>query len=116
MTYTNEQIAALLKNHSSDKNSGRSTDRGEWYYVTPESARFIAAAPAIVKQQADRIDELETALKEVDEALYWLLNLVHGNSKGGPDFSPPSNAEWIEAVEAGKDAHANTGCALGGDA
>jgi hypothetical protein len=53
----------------------------------------IEAKVAERKVDKDRIKELEIALIATDDALFWLLNLLHGNSKGGPDFSPPNNAE-----------------------
>lgn len=68
------------------------------------------------QMQADRIKELEIALIGTDDALFWLLNLLHGNSKGGPDFSPPNNAEWEGAIGQGKEAHEIAEKALGGDA
>ena len=64
----------------------------------------------------ERVEELETALKATDDVLFWLLNLLHGNSKGGPKFSPPSDAEWIEAIAIGKATHNDALKALGGDA
>ena len=37
-------------------------------------------------------------LKDCEEHLEWLVNLHHGVSKGGPDYSPPSDAEWEYAL------------------
>ena len=44
-------------------------------------------------------------LQTCDDALYWLLNLHNGISKGHPN--PIIDSEWEAAVEAGMNAHAN---------
>lgn len=54
---------------------------------------------------AARVAELEALIDDVDGPLYWLLNLVHGNSRGGPEYNPPSNAEWALAWEEAQSAH-----------
>lgn len=42
------------------------------------------------------------AIAALRTALEWLVNLYHGMSKGGPDTSPPSDAEFVEAIESGE--------------
>lgn len=52
----------------------------------------------------EQVAALEAIADDVDGALYWLLNLYHGNSRGGPEYNV-TPAEWEEAVEGGKAAH-----------
>jgi hypothetical protein len=59
-------------------------------------------------------EELRETCKAVNDALYWLLNLHHGVSKGGAEYSPPSNQEWTEALETGIAQHELTQSLLEG--
>lgn len=105
MTTDNEQIKAL-------------TLAGVKFstFFAGEKGIMITLSPSEMQTVLDRIKELEIALIGTDDALFWLLNLLHGNSKGGPDFSPPNNAEWTGAIGQGKEAHEVAEKALGGDA
>lgn len=47
---------------------------------------------------------LEAQLAQMREALEWLVNVCHGQSKGGDEFSPPSDDEWKEAIKDGEKA------------
>jgi hypothetical protein len=55
-----------------------------------------------VQRLANDTVVLHHLLQEVDDAVYWLLNLVHGVSKDG---GPPLNSEWEAAYSAAKEAH-----------
>ena len=59
----------------------------------------------IIEQLFEEIEFYKELLNNTDEALYWLLNLLHGQSKGGIEYNPPNSQEWEEAIEEGKKAH-----------
>ncbi len=96
----------------------RAEERYKAQHATISELRANQARLGMDREKArSRLKELETALIATDDALYWLLNLLHGMSKGGPEFSPPSNAEWTGAIGQGKEAHDIAETALkGGDA
>ena len=48
--------------------------------------------------------ETPLVVDELAAALYWLLNLHHGVSKGGPRYEVVGR-EWDEALQAGMQAH-----------
>jgi len=49
--------------------------------------------------------ETPLLVDELDEALYWLLNLHHGVSRGGTEY-PVTDAEWKDALDTGMRVHA----------
>ena len=58
-----------------------------------------------------RIAKLERIADELADALYWLLNLHHGVSKGGNDPEtgqpyPVTGEEWKAAIDEGIRVHA----------
>jgi len=52
-----------------------------------------------------RMAKLERMCEELANALYWLLNLHHGVSRGGPRYTVIGR-EWEEALDRGQRVHA----------
>ena len=44
--------------------------------------------------------------EDLDDVLYWMMNLAHGNSRGGAEFNPPDTREHEEALECAETVHA----------
>jgi hypothetical protein len=77
-------------------------------------ARGVMVQREDLEAWAAEREELREACAAVNDALYWLLNLHHGVSKGGAEYSPPSNQEWTEALETGIAQHERTQALLKG--
>lgn len=66
-------------------------------HPSPEAYKWSGEVVLASAYDAERQRRVEAEL-----ALRWLVNLYCGMSKGGPETSPPSDAEFEDAIEAGK--------------
>ena len=71
-----------------------SGDGGEYVANLRALAQSVPRLEAVNADLRQELAEARAEKEKLRDSLNWLVHLCHGCSKGGDEYSPPSDSEW----------------------